>query len=255
MAPPEDFKTDFYGYREYIGKDSYGYFNPSVESNNAREPLNYLSRINTTSNPDYILPDQPEYKPKNGYVQPKPYSHELESPPTNYVSKYRHEREELHFNTTICELSAHDFEGSSISTEVDYKTWKRRQDFAREFVKNFDFNYEKPKHGMISKLSLGIKTVNNTIVFIYIKCQEIGRRKVLWNIWEKNRGKYESYKHFKRSWDNDKSIWNKIEKDIRDDIKTEVEDLLGIKKIKKDLRKSVKAEVERLLREKQPFKH
>jgi hypothetical protein len=276
MAPSKDFRMDFYGDWEYVGKDPYSYFHPPVKSNNttvmcdkchyftqkdlSQGPSYYVSRYYKTSNPDYIIPDQPIDTigtAKGGYIRPKPGSHELDSIPdfNKFQSKYKHEREELHYNTKLYELDAYDFDGSSISTGVDYKAWKKHQDFAREFVLDFDWDYEKVRHGMISRLSLGIKTVNDTIVYIYIKCQEVGRRKILWNIWEKNRGKYESYKHFKRSWDNNTSIWSKIEKDVRDDIKFEIEDLLGVKKIKKDLKRSVKAEVEKLLHEKQPFKY
>ena len=70
---------------------------------------------------------------------------------------------------------------------------------------------------------------------------------------ERNRDKYNSYKEFKRNWDNSAGIWSHIEKDIREDIRVEVEDLLGIKKIKRTLKKSVRAEVEKLLRESRPF--
>jgi hypothetical protein len=102
---------------------------------------------------------------------------------------------------------------------------------------------------------LGIKTINNNIVFLYIKSKEISKRKILWNVWDKNRDKYESYKHFKRSWDSSTSIWSKIEKDVREDIRVQVEDLLGVKKIKKDLKRSVRKEVEKILCEQQPFKY
>ena len=106
---------------------------------------------------------------------------------------------------------------------------------------------------MLSSLSLGIKTINNNIIFLYIKCKEIGGRKILWNIWDRNRGKYASYTHFKRSWDSNTSIWSKIEEDVREDIRMQVEDLLGIKKIKRDLKRSVRKEVEKLLRDTHPF--
>jgi hypothetical protein len=44
-----------------------------------------------------------------------------------------------------------------------------------------------------------------------------------------------------------------IKKDIRDDIRAEVEDLLDIRRIRKDLKKSIREEVEKLLRERQSF--
>jgi hypothetical protein len=42
---------------------------------------------------------------------------------------------------------------------------------------------------------------------------------------------------------------------VRENIRSEVEDLLGVKRINKNLKRSVKTEVEKLLREKQPFKY
>lgn len=280
MAPPKDYVEDFYGYKEYIGKDAYDHFNNpsksyssstvnsntslSTQNNYGKQSSNYESDLFKARNPDYIIPDKPLDQidpPKAGHFElegksidkrliPKPNHYELDAKPSNHASQYPHEHTELHYKPKIYELDAEYYEGS-ISTGEDFYTWDRRQDFAREFIKDYELVI--PKHSMFSSLSLGIKTVNDNIVFIYLKCHEIGRRKVLWNIWEKNRGKYESYKHFKRSWDKNTDIWSKIEKDIRDDIKAEVEDLLGIRKIKKDLKKSVRAEVEKLLRDTRPF--
>ena len=45
-----------------------------------------------------------------------------------------------------------------------------------------------------------------------------------------------------------------IKKDIKEEIRAEVEDLLGVKKIKKDIKKTVRGEVEKLIRERQPFR-
>jgi hypothetical protein len=50
---------------------------------------------------------------------------------------------------------------------------------AIEFVRNYKVLVDHPKHGMLSSLSLGIKTINDNIVFLYIKSKEIGKRKVL----------------------------------------------------------------------------
>jgi hypothetical protein len=96
--------------------------------------------------------------------------------------------------------------------------------------------------------------MNEDIMCLYLKLNVIGKRKILWTIWERNRGKYDSYKQFKKHWDSKAGVWSSIEKDVRNDIRAEVEDLLGIKRIKRDLKKSVRAEVEKLLRETHPFK-
>jgi hypothetical protein len=89
------------------------------------------------------------------------------------------------------------------------------------------------KKSILTKISLCVETTKNNITFIYLKCSGIGKRKILWAVWERNRGKYDSYKEFKRSWDSNSNIWYSIKKDIRKDIRAEVEDLLGIKKLRK----------------------
>lgn len=91
-------------------------------------------------------------------------------------------------------------------------------------------------------------------MFIYKKCNEKGKKKIIWTIWEHNKGKYDSYKQFKQSWNSNSSILSTIKKDIKEEIRAEVEDLLGIRKIKKDIRKSVRGKAEKLLHERQPFK-
>jgi hypothetical protein len=75
-------------------------------------------------------------------------------------------------------------DGSSISTGVDFNTWFRRQKNAVEFVKNFDWSVPK-QPTILDRVCLGIKTVNNKVVFIYLKMNDMSRRKVVWNVWEK----------------------------------------------------------------------
>lgn len=241
------FVTDYYGYKEYQGKDAYAYFHKpqSLDKGTQVEPLSFTKSVynnsyNSSNNPDYQVSDNRT----NYQVSKCKPEHELHLPKGKNVYSF------LDKQPLVYELDAEHYE-DTISTSMN----STRFNEAIEFVRNYKVLVDHPKHGMLSSLSLGIKTINNNIVFLYIKCKEIGRRKVLWNIWDKNRGKYQSYKDFKRSWDSSTSIWSKIEKDVKDDIRIQVEELLGVKKIKKDLKRSVRKEVEKLLREQQPFKY
>lgn len=243
------FVTDYYGHREYIGRDAYGYYHKpqSLDKSTQVEPLSFTKSVydnyyNSSNNPDYQLSDNRTNYP---VFKCKP-EHELHLPKGKNV----HSLSILDKQSTVYELDGEHYE-DTISTSMSSRCFNE----AIEFVRNYKVLEDYPKHGMLSSLSLGIKTINNNIVFIYIKIKEIGKRKILWNIWDKNRGKYESYTHFKKSWDNDIGIRSKIKKDVREDIKIQVEDLLGIKIIKKDLKKSIRKEIEKLLREQQPFKY
>jgi hypothetical protein len=164
---------------------------------------------------------------------------------------YRDIHYELEGNSAPYELDAHDFNGS-ISTCINSEVWRRRAIRYKEIIKKFNIE-DSSKKSMFSHISLGVKTINDNVVYLYIKLQEIGKRKILWTIWEKDRGKYNSYRDFVRTWDSNKGVWAKIEKDIRNDIREEVESLLGVE-IKRHIKKSVKSEVDKLLREKQPFR-
>jgi len=286
MAPPKDWIIDYYGNKQYMGKDAYGHFNCSVK------PYDFENTSwDKSKNPDYILPDTS----KSGHIKPNSASYELDTKPSNYAS---HEHAKMHFNKKnffeldgkaiskhVCkpehkelnfwvpgqsliganpviyelpsprvdvtfELNA-DYYEDTISTSLD----STRFNEAMEFVRNYKVLVDHPATGVLSSVNLGVKLSRNNIIFIYLKFQEIGRRKVLWHIWEKHNSRYESYKHFKRSWDNNTGIFSKIRRDIRENIRSEVEDLLGVKKINKNLKRNVKAEIEKLLREKQPFKY
>lgn len=290
MAPPKDYFTvvDYYGNKEYMGKDSYGHFNCSVKPYDLEKTSWAKSQ-----NPDYILPDTS----KSGYIKPNSAAYELDAKPSNHASQYKHEHEDLHFNKKnfyeldskalskqVCkpehkelnlwvpgqslrganpviyelpsprvdatfELDA-DYYEDTISTNLD----STRFNEAVEFVRNYKVLVDHPATGVLSNINLGIRTTKNNIIFIYLKFEEKSRRKILWTIWEKHTSRYESYKHFKRSWDNNTGILSKIRRDVKENIKAEVEDLLGVKKINKNLKRSVKAEIEKLLREKQPFR-
>jgi len=253
------FITDFYGSREYRGRDAYGYFHQPQNLDKATqvEPLSftknaYDNSYNSKSYSDYPVSNNrtnTNYQELAGKSIDKSKckpEHELHLfKGKNVYSLLVSDKQPI-----IYELDADQYE-DTVSTSMNSTRFNK----GIEFVRNYKVLVDHPKHGMLSSLSLGIKTINDNIVFLYLQCKEIGRRKVLWNIWDKNRSKYESYTHFKKSWDNNTRIWPKIKEDVREDIRIQVEDLLGIKKIKKDLKRSVRKEVEKLLREQRPFKY
>jgi len=257
------FTVDYYGHREYQGRDAYGYYHQPQNLDKATqvEPLSFTKNVyDNTQNSNYTTPytcNNPDYQVSDNRTNFNYYGgkaldksrckpeQELHLPKGKNVYSFLESSKQ----PIVCELDT-DYYEDTISTSMNSTRFNQ----AVEFVRNYKV-LDYPKHGMLSSLSLGIKTMNNNIVFIYIKIKEIGRRKILWNIWDKNRGKYESYKHFKRSWENDTSILFKIKKDIREDIRIQVEDLLGIERIKKDLKRSVRKEVKKLLREQQPFRY
>ena len=292
------FSVDYYGRREYQGRDAYGYFHPPQNLDKATqvEPLSstkaiYDNPYDTSNNPDYQLSDNrtnsnhQEAKCKSGQELDLPKAknvdyllvsdkqasvYELDGKVVYKSVNTSYDKDELHFwSTGQCITSDNPvhyyFEPKHITFELDADCYEdtistnlnsTRFNEAIEFVRNYKVLVDHPNtnNGVLSNINLGVKITRNNIVFLYLKFQEKSRRKILWTIWEKHDSKYESYKHFKRSWDSSTGIWSKIRKDVRENIRSEVEDLLGVKKINKNLKRSVKTEVERLLREKQPFK-
>jgi len=279
MEPDPNFVINYYGGKEYVGSDSYRYFHP--------DPAPQVDTIQSKVSKSYgsIIEDN-WYKNNKPKIMESSYSiHELDGKPLYELDSkpvYRsinpsYDRNELHFWTpgqsitknpysnpvhynfepkgTTFELDSGSIEGT-ISTDVDIVTWHRRNHNNIEIIRDYCTyvdNFSKNKKGILSKISLCVKTTKNNITFLYLKCDEIGKRKILWTIWERNRSKYDSYKEFKRSWDSNSSILSSIKKDIREEIRKEVEDLLGVRKIKKEIRRSVRSEVEKLLRESHPF--
>jgi hypothetical protein len=149
------------------------------------------------------------------------------------------------------ELSTGVYSGC-ISRNIDgLLIWPERLSFQVEFVK--DYTQVIARDSNISSVSLGARVIDR-FVFVYIKCQDINKRKYNWTIWEKNSMiKYWSYKAFKKRWDSETNVWSNIDENIRKDIIIEVKDLLGVKRLNGSIRKSVRSEVERLMHKTRPF--
>ena len=277
---PDLWTTNYYGGKEYLGPNAYKYFHPDSAPNidtiqsKVSKPYGPMIEDNWYERNNHKIK---QFAHSINELDSKPL-YELDGKPVYRSINTPYDRDELHFWTpgqsitknpysnpvhyhfepkgTIFELDADSYQGS-ISTNVDTVTWHRRNYNNMEIIRDYCTyvdGFHKNKNSILSKISLCVETTRNNITYIYIKCNEIGKRKILWTIWERNRGKYDSYKEFKINWDSNSSILSSIKKDIREEIRKEVEDLLGIKKINKDIRKSVRSEVEKLLRERQPFK-
>lgn len=129
--------------------------------------------------------------------------------------------------------------------------WPEHLPFQVEFAK--DYTQVLAKDSNISSVSLGINILDR-VVFVYIKCQDINKRKYHWTIWERTHlTKYWSYKAFKKRWDTETNVWSNLDDNIRKDIIIEVKDLLGIKRVDGSVRKSVRSEVGKLIHKTKPF--
>lgn len=149
------------------------------------------------------------------------------------------------------ELSAGVYSGC-MSRNIDgLLIWPEHIPPQAEFVK--DYTQVIIKDSNISSVSLGAKFIDR-FVFVYIKCQDINKRKYHWTIWERTHiTKYLSYKAFKKRWDSEINVWSDIDENIRKDIIIEVKDLLGVKRLNGSIRKSVRSEVEKLIHKTRPF--
>jgi len=159
--------------------------------------------------------------------------------------------------TMICEgsknteISAGIYSGCKARNIDGLLIWPEHFSFQAEFVK--DYTQVIARDSNIPSVCLGTRVINK-FVFVYIKCQDINKRKYHWTIWERTHiAKYWSYKAFKKRWDSETNIWSNIDENIRKDIIIEVKDLLGIKRLNGDVRKTVRSEVEKLIHKTKPF--
>jgi hypothetical protein len=105
MSPPRDFIEDYYGNKEYIGKDSYGYYNQTLK---LKQSFNISSIDNNTTvqkdyhnvNNPYTYTKNPDYNLSDNFTKhslpSKPVYHELEANSLHKPS-CRPEHKELHF--------------------------------------------------------------------------------------------------------------------------------------------------------------
>jgi hypothetical protein len=116
------------------------------------------------------------------------------------------------------------------------------------------------KPGIVGKVRLGFKTLGskftnglNKIESAYIHYETVGKRHIIWSLFEENRGSYDSYEDFKKEWDSNTSLWNEIKQRTKKDLKADIEDLMGIRGNKPTVTGNLNREVEDLLHRKRPF--
>jgi len=127
------------------------------------------------------------------------------------------------------------------------------------------------KRGIFGKIKLTFKLIDSKLEAkisnmdsIAIKFHDKGKRKFFWTIWEKKSGNYDSYEEFKSSWDPKTNIWAEIKGKTNNDVRTDVEGILGVGRsravIDHTTRRGIHArnvdvrtDVNNLIRERQPF--
>jgi hypothetical protein len=167
--------VDYYGHREYQGRDAYAYYHQpqSLDKGTQVESLGspknvYDNSYNSSNNPDYKVSDNhTNYNYQRSKCKPE---HELHLPKDKNVYSFLVSGKQ----STIYELDAEHYE-DTISTSMN----STRFNEAIEFVRNYKVLVDYPKQSVFSSISLGIKTINDDIIFIFIKFKEIGRRKIL----------------------------------------------------------------------------
>lgn len=205
---------------------------------------------NIGNNPPYVTPHRPAYGESNGI-------HELAS--TNYT------------------IASNVDPSANTGYAHDMSTLERDLGVVRE-IHNFDDladfdsiasnhatlgSYEISIHskGVLGKLKLGFKSLDTKIERVYLKYHDLSKRKFYWNIWEKNRGKYESYQDFKRNWDPKTNMWDEVKKAVKKDLRDEANEFLGINNTRRDIehetrntvQTELRREIEDLLRNRRPF--
>ena len=110
-----------------------------------------------------------------------------------------------------------------------------------------------PKSTLAGELKLGYKQLKSEVVGVYVKYHDIGKRKGFWKLWEKHKGQYESYEDFKANWDPKTPFLKTIVKEVKQGLKNDVKDALGVNKSGHKSGGNITSEVNRLLRSNRPF--
>ena len=116
------------------------------------------------------------------------------------------------------------------------------------------------KSGIRGKVKLVFKNIGskftngiNKIESAYVKYETVGKRHIIWNLFEENGGRYESYDDFKKEWDSKKSLWKEIKERTKKDLKNEIEGVLGFHENRPAIGRNMNKEIEDLLRTRRPF--
>ena len=85
------------------------------------------------------------------------------------------------------------------------------------------------KKGLFNKIKLSIKYVGMRLDSVYLKYHNKGKRKLYWTLWEQDKGNYSSYKEFKKDWNPNTEVWKSIRKELKKDLRADVEELLRVR--------------------------
>jgi hypothetical protein len=245
---------------------------PPGNSNNTtvnRLPVSYSS-TNNSYNSDYNTYYNNTYYNTNGHAYPVPGE-------VGYFNPAR-VSSDTHRATIGLNASNEDIHNNYGTNSVNWAL--RRQHAGRQIVDKVTGFSDKEiysptmpneieihKHGLIGKLKVAFgfgnsKDNNGNVNSVFVKYRDITKRKFVWTIWEKKSGKFESYQDFKQSWDPNRSIWQEIKNRINQDIRVDIEGVLGIDPNIRGLNytsrrglgiPNVRTEVNELVRDRQPF--
>ncbi len=109
-----------------------------------------------------------------------------------------------------------------------------------------------PKTSLGGAFSLKFKSINSRVEGVYLKYENIAKRKSFWNVWEKHKGRYESYEDFKSSWNPKTPIFKTVAKEFKADIKWGVKEGLGINRGPRG-GNNITSEVNRFIHKNRPF--
>jgi hypothetical protein len=112
---------------------------------------------------------------------------------------------------------------------------------------------EIPKEGIVGKIILGFKSFDSKIEGVYVKYHAKARRKFFWEIWEKNKSRYESYEDFRSNWDPNSNIWTQIRQESKINFKNEFESALGLNRNNRGVNRGMSRDIEELIRKNRPF--
>lgn len=76
----------------------------------------------------------------------------------------------------------------------------------------------------------GCSSTNINCFSFFTHYKEIARRKILWYTCYNNKGNYNSYNHFKQSWDPNIKVFDEIKNELKTEIKDELHKMSLVKR-------------------------
>lgn len=182
------------------------------------------SSIDKWSMKNHVSSDATSYKG----ISEQPINHNTPSNSTVELGEIR-TRGNSH-NTLLGEIPNHRLAGNNVETANSSRLFLNKLSLRRQAVLNGMANkideHEIHKEGLNGSVHVGFKYELSKLQEVYIKYENITRRKFFWKIWEKHTDNYSSYEQFKSvGWDSDISIYQTIKVNL----KQEVKQLLDIK--------------------------